>query len=579
MKHSRLAVALVASLFALSLPVALLAADRPPAEPARAPAAIDPQSLHTTGAPLVAVGPFVVDLARVPTGDPEFQPGVDRFHDQGEPGGDAPDRARFSSPLEDRSFEGPGPSPADGGRAADAPSAPGDPLRSFQGMTDSGWYPPDPVLAVGPKYIVEAINSGFSVYTKDGGLERSYTDLETFFNPIIASLPAWSVNGFVFDPRILYSPEHGKYVLLGLAADDINLTSYVFLAVSATSNPLGNWYQYYYGDTAHPANWIDYSGLGSDTWGVYFTGQSFPWAGGFTSSLIFSIPATVFTGGNGGGWYFYNLRWNETGNPLVFDIQPTIAHTIAGGEETFFVNTFTSSGNKACIWQLTGPRNNAPTLVRNSATVQAYAEPGLASQPGAVADDIEMFYAGVQNAAYSQRKVYFALNDFVAADTTGFYVSKVDVDTRVENRNITYATGGIHYYYPNVSLCGGDSFDPEVGVAMSWSSNAQYASGAIKYYQDFTVDSSGYFWGIASGSATYNRYGSGRNRWGDYMGIHRDWSCNTLWSVTEFAPALNVWRTQIGETQCDTALPQQCRLIFDDGFERGNRQNWSSSVP
>ncbi len=89
MKHSRLAVALVASLFALSLPVALLATDRPAAEPARAPAAIDPQSLHTTGAPLVGVGPFVVDLARVPTGDPEFQPGVDRFHDQGEPGGDA----------------------------------------------------------------------------------------------------------------------------------------------------------------------------------------------------------------------------------------------------------------------------------------------------------------------------------------------------------------------------------------------------------------------------------------------------------------------------------------------------------
>ena len=114
---------------------------------------------------------------------------------------------------------------------------------------------------------------------------------------------------------------------------------------------------------------------------------------------------------------------------------------------------------------------------------------------------------------------------------------------------------------------------------MSWSSNAQYASGAIKYYQDFTVDTSGLFWGLVSGSATYNVYYNGRNRWGDYMGIHRDWSCNTLWSVVEFAPALNVWRTEISEVQCDTALPQACRLIFDDGFERGNRLNWSSSVP
>ena len=37
--------------------------------------------------------------------------------------------------------------------------------------------------------------------------------------------------------------------------------------------------------------------MAADAFGLYFTGQSFPWAGGFTSSLIFSIPATVFTGG------------------------------------------------------------------------------------------------------------------------------------------------------------------------------------------------------------------------------------------------------------------------------------------
>ena len=317
--------------------------------------------------------------------------------------------------------------------------------------------------------------------------------------------------------------------------------------------------------------------MAADAFGLYFTGQSFPWAGGFTSSLIFSIPATVFTGGSGAGWYFWDLRWNEPGNPLVFNIQPVVTHTVAGGQETFFVNTFNSSGNKACLWQLTGPRTG-PTLVRNSATVQAYAEPGLASQPGAVADDIEMFYAGVQNAAYSNRKVYFALND-AGTGNTGFYVSKVDVDTRVEDRNITYYTGTEHYYYPNVALCGSSYTDPEVGVAMSWSSNTQYPSGAFKYYDNFTADITGHFWSIIGGSGTYNRYFSGRNRWGDYMGIHRDWTCNTLWNVTQFAPSTNVWRTWISEIQCDTALPAGCRLIFDDGFERGSHANWSSTVP
>lgn len=45
-------------------------------------------------------------------------------------------------------------------------------------------------------------------------------------------------------------------------------------------------------------------------WGLYITGQSFPWVGGFTSSRIFSIPATVFAGGSDAGWYSWDLRWD-----------------------------------------------------------------------------------------------------------------------------------------------------------------------------------------------------------------------------------------------------------------------------
>ena len=63
------------------------------------------------------------------------------------------------------------------------------------------------------------------------------------------------------------------------------------------------------------------------------------------------------------------------------------------------------------------------------------------------------------------------------------------------------------------------------------------------------------------------------------MGVAHDWTCNTLWSVAELAPATNTWRTQIVELAGDTALPASCRLIFDDGFERGSTANWSSTTP
>jgi len=169
---------------------------------------------------------------------------------------------------------------------------------------------------------------------------------------------------------------------------------------------------------------------------------------------------------------------------------------------------------------------------------------------------------------------FFSLND-AGTGQSGFYISQVDVDTRAEERNITYYTGGTYYYYPAVAVNNSlSSLDPYVGVALSWSSNDVYPSGAFKLYQNFTVDASGTFFWTGVGTSTYNVYYNGRNRWGDYLGIARDWSCGTLWGLSEYAPALNVWRTRISQYEGPVALPPHCRLIFDDGFERNSTANW-----
>ncbi len=94
-----------------------------------------------------------------------------------------------------------------------------------------------------------------------------------------------------------------------------------------------------------------------------------------------------------------------------------------------------------------------------------------------------------------------------------------------------------YYYYPNVTLFGSDSNNPLVGVAMSLvERHGATPPAALKIYQNFTVDASGDFWSVGGGSATYNVYFDGRNRWGDYLGIARDHTCDTAWSVTEYAP-------------------------------------------
>jgi hypothetical protein len=554
----------------------------PKALPAAAPGSSSPWSLQPPGGALAdGSQPIVVRMKDVPTGDPRAMPGVLRGHEQGRAAGAVPPDFVLGDPSDDAGASfGPAPAAAAAGLTPEAPDAPGDLRRNFAAQGASGWIPPDPVLAVGPKYILEVLNSGFTVFSKDGGLDRSYTDLQTFFDPILDAIPCAFADCFVFDPRAIYSQFFNKFVLAALVRDDTHNRSYIVFAISQTSNPLGEWWQYFTYDVSSTADaWTDYSGMSADPWGLYFTGNNWFYTGGFKYAIAISIRPDVFFGSWNGGWDFWDLRWAEPGNPQAFDLQPAVpTHGSPGDAATFFVNTFNSSGSKASIWKLTGDRGSSPTLVTGSANVSPYADPGLARQPAPGADDIEMFYAGSQNVAYSQRHVYLALND-AGSGQSGFYVSKINVDSFSEARNITYYTGDTYYYYPNVVLFGSDSEDPLVAVALSWSSDSVFPSGALKLFQNFTVDNTGAFWDVASGSATYNVYFNGRNRWGDYLGIARDHSCDTAWSVTEYAPATGVWRTRISEILGDRPQTGLCNLIFDDGFERSSSANWSAAVP
>ncbi len=571
---------------------------RPPQEtprPGEAPAAATGEASAAPGGSLQMIGPVVVRLSDVPGGDPDRIPGVLRGHaqgssndvedDEGELGGGLGDFFASSDAVES---EAPVPAPLadpDDPNAPNAPAAPqaaGDILRSFAGQSATGWIPPDPVIAVGPKYIVESVNSGLTIYTKDGGLERSYNDLENgLFAPLLPYLPSpWSfANGKVFDPRVIYDPFHNKFVLLALASDSNAQKSYAFVAISHTDNPLGAWSLYYFYDGYNTDTWIDYSGMSADDFGFYFTGNEYYWAGGFKHAIVYSVRPTIFTDTGTAGWIFWGLHWPNAGNPLARELQPAVPYTGSSIGATYFVNTFNSSGNQACLWEMTGDRGNAPHLDPYSVTVDAYASPPLARQPGTVLDDIETFYAGALTAAYDNHKLYFSVNSNDSSNS-GFYVSKINTDSHVQDRAINYFTGGLDYYYPAVGLVGSDLFNnPMVGVPMTYSGDTAYPSAAFKLYTNFLVDTSGPFWATAGGSGTYNVYYQGRNRWGDYMGVAHDWTCNTLWSVAELAPATNTWRTQIVELAGDTALPASCRLIFDDGFERGSTANWSSTTP
>lgn len=559
---------------ALLLAAAELAgAAGPPAEPPREPAPASPGSLHPhrqSGA-LPSQRPAVVDLRRLaprPLAELEAATGAPRNHIQGSPPGDVATGELLPVPA----FRRPGPPQPLPLASGDRLTAHGDILSSFDGVTNSGWIPPDTVLAVGPSHVVEAVNSGFTIYTKDGDLERGYFDLESFFAP---GLPAgW--NGFVFDPRAYYAVEHDRYFLLALGLDTVGQDSFVFIAVTQGPNPLGSWWIYRWNDPFNTDAWIDYAGFSADAFGVYFTGNEFLWAGAFKHGILQSIDLGMLNGGVANSWIFWDLRWNSSGNPKAFSLQPAVAHSIAGDQATFFVNTFSASGNTTSLWKLTGNRGNSPTLVRNTITIDAYDMTGeTIEQPGTTAD-LEGGDARVLNAVYAQRRLYFTLTDDVFANgsESGFYLGKLNVDTLVNEGSSTYWSTGAYYFYPALTVAGGADTNADLGVVMSYSTpSGNFVSTAFKVMENFPVDSSGAFWETAAGLGPYeSRDSQGRNRWGDYSGAGWDWACGTYWVAGEYAGTSNRWRTRI--SQHAGPAGDFCRLIFDDGFETGTLVNW-----
>ena len=436
--------------------------------------------------------------------------------------------------------------PGDDSGAPNQPAAPGGFVRQWTAISNSGWIPPDTIHAVGPRHIVEAVNSGFAIYTKWGREVQGYATFENFMNK-----PAgWA--GFMFDPRVIYDPFHQKFLMLVLGKDDTNQKSYFWIAISQTSNPTAGWWIWRWDATDNSGTstaWLDYAGLGADRWGVYVTGNYFYFAPGFRGGHLLSINPDILNGGATNGWRWIGLTWPSGAS--AFTLQPAHPHSINSAQQTFFVNTFSSSGNKVLLWKLSGDRTNSPTLTRAEISTPAYNAIGNnVDQPDSDVD-IDGGDARVMNAVYADKRVFYTLTTDVQdnGSSAGWLTVKLNTDNNSMEWNDTLWGGaGYYYFYPAITLAG-SSNSGNLAVFGSWTrpDGNVYASGLYKIYTNQPTNNTGPLASIVAGLAAYVRLdGRGRNRWGDYSGAGYDWECGHAWGSVESAGMNNTWRTTIG---------------------------------
>ncbi len=168
-----------------------------------------------------------------------------------------------------------------------------------------GWVfiPPDPNGAAGPNILVGVVNVMIEARSKTGVLVWRDA-LQDFFAPLA---PA----NFTFDPKVIYDHYEDRFVVVTLeqVAEGVNPhagnTSRILLAVSTTATPTTPAHWHYHAIDAKEVingwdHWLDYPGFEVDEEAIYVLGRMFAHSGGTSSR---EVRMWIVDKGVAGGFY------------------------------------------------------------------------------------------------------------------------------------------------------------------------------------------------------------------------------------------------------------------------------------
>jgi hypothetical protein len=276
----------------------------------------------------------------------------------------------------------------------------------------TGCNPPDMAVAASSRLVLQGVNTQWEVLDPNGNVQPGWpVSAQNFFGvPNVTNADGTPCDTdhqsqpFMSDPRAIYDAADGRFWAAMLQVEgaqafgvalDCPYKSVYYVAVSQTSNPSGRWNVYEFNmetDVGTQQFAADYTQLGVNSQGVYFSGNMFGEKGGFFAEIFEANKAQMEKGqasftADG----FFNLRGTGPGTtaatgPFLADtVQPTVnLDNSAGTSETFTgtmdgpdVNTghfcgffgggFADSCSGVVVWTMANPIGHdsggaAPTL-------------------------------------------------------------------------------------------------------------------------------------------------------------------------------------------------------------------------
>ncbi|MHB1952411.1 MAG: hypothetical protein ACYCOU_01575 [Sulfobacillus sp.] len=424
--------------------------------------------------------------------------------------------------------------------------------------------PSDGNSAIGPYSIVSVANVQIAIYNKSGGTVMSPTLINSFFG--ISS-------GQVTDPRMVYDPHVGRFVMVTFTFDSSTLVSNGYYAISTSNNPTtadaSDWIKYTnvlttpFGGTT--ATFPDYMKIGYDDKAYYFSNKAFAYSSGlYQFSQLFAISKESMLSGPAG-----------TLPTTLLNVQVPSVQTFAWPVETydspsgtgsggdFFLVDAYDGGTALQIYYVSDVLGISPSLqgpiqvpVASYDQVVSFINPSTNSSFDSEID------TRITGAVVWQNRLWTAHTVVDPAISTTQNVARwyeIDVSNLgnisvVQQQSITDGISGSQMLYPSLTV------DKYGGMAISFSYmnptlGVSAGQPTVKYTGRLSGDAlntTRTLQQLSTGSSIWPTVSpTGGSRWGDYFSTELDPNGKTVWFTNQIVTSGDDWILVIGQTQIE----------------------------
>lgn len=459
----------------------------------------------------------------------------------------------------------------------------------FQGLSlasgpSTVFDPPDPWVAVGPDHIMQVVNTSLKITDRTGGSSQS-AKLVDFFK--ISGQPIFNT-----DPRVIYDSLHGRWIATEVEWDcqpgggATNGHGYIDVAVSANSDPTGNWSLFFF---TYKDKLPDYSAPGTSSDKVAFAANLFSLTGNAdctTGAAPLGVdlivmdwtqvlhPTTFADNEYQGGTNYGTLR-AAVQTPAIDPALRMVTQLVVSGHTN--VDYFTVTGLVGA-----GGTSLAEHDLTAANVIQEFLDPQPPQQPsGNVTTVID---SRPTDAIWQNNKLTFVstqtctpTGDTVARDCVRVSQLNTSTATPTLAQDFLLAATGEDRYYGGIGLSGSNTLFVVWTQSSATAGDYPSSYGAYELRTD-SADSISPAELLAAGQANH-----ADGRWGDYVGVAQDpQDPNATWQGNEYASSDGHWATLVSQLKTgngSTYVPMPPVRLLDTRSGNGLSGAFTNNTP